>query len=43
MDVLDSIIDINNDTLFNKDKVEILERIIDVSRAMQKRVRDKSK
>lgn len=43
MDVLDYIIDINNDTLFNKDKVKILERIIDVSRAMQKRVRDKSK
>ena len=43
MDVLDSIIDIYNDTLANKEKVKILERIIEVSRATQKRVRDKSK
>ncbi len=43
MDVLDSIIEINNDYLSNKEKEEILERIIDFSRTMQKIVRDKSK
>lgn len=43
MDVLDSIIKINNDYLSNKEKEEILERIIDFSRTMQKIVRDKSK
>ena len=43
MDVLDSIIEINNDYLSNKEKEEILERIIDFSRTMQKIVRNKSK